>query len=315
MLIPVLLVLIVLVGCVQLPGGSQTAPGGSSQSPSGQGAASSPGQDTGSGSTSSQQGTSGQTGASTQDQAPPAVTGTQNQTANQSGQATGTQQTSLKTQEISYSSGAWKVYGTLYDSQSKAPTKCILLLHGLGQTRDAYPVSFIETLHNQFPDAIVLALDMRGHGKSTNLGTYQSFDTAAYKDMKTDVIDVKEAVDPLYPNIAEYYVVGSSMGSTAGLLAAAQDNKITKLVMISPGMEYQDVSISRPLETYIHDILAVSASGDSYSAQTASQMVSIRGSTHTQVKTYSGSEHGTDLFAATEDESPSLTTAIVNFLK
>jgi len=312
MLIPILLALMVFSGCIQLPGQAGTT-GGTPSSSNGAGA-SSGGADTGSAATTEPQDTSGQSGTSTSGQPPSDQAGTQNQD-NQSGQTAGTQQTSLESQEISYTSGAWKVYGTLYESTSKTPTKAIVLLHGLGQTRDSYPIGFIETLHAQFSDAIIIVLDMRGHGKSTNIGTYQSFDTAAYKDMKTDILSVKEAVEPLYPNVETYYVVGSSMGSTAGLYAAAQDKSITKLVMISPGMEYQDVDITRPCETYIHDILVVSASGDSYSESSADDILSIRGSTHTQVKKFSGSEHGTDLFDATEDESPSLSTAIVQFLK
>lgn len=309
-LIPILLALILFSGCVQFPGGAGTG-GATPPTPSGSGASSS---GAGSGAVAPPQDAPNGNGASEEGEIPPAETGTPDE-GGQSGEASGTQQTGLETKEISFTSGAWKVYGTVYESTNKAPTRCILLLHGLGQTRDAWPSGFIETLHAQFPDAIIVALDMRGHGKSTNLGTYSGFDTAAYKDMKTDVLSMKEATDALYPNIAEYYIVGSSMGSTVGLYATAQERKITRLVMISPGMEYQDVDISRPLDTYMHDILAVSASGDSYSANSADEILSIRGGTHTQVKKFAGSEHGTDLIDATEEENPSLTTVIVQFLK
>ncbi|MCI0503650.1 alpha/beta fold hydrolase [Candidatus Micrarchaeota archaeon] len=307
--IPIILALVLFSGCIQLPGGAGTGSGAQS-GPAENGAPSS-----GAGTPIGPQESSGQPEEAAQEPQPPADEGPKAPEEQQPSQPPASQTAGLESQEISYTSGAWKVYGTLYGSASKSPTKCILLLHGLGQTRNAWPASFIGTLHDQFPEAIIVALDMRGHGKSTNLGTYQAFDMAGYKDMKTDVLSVDEAVDPIYPNIGQYYIIGSSMGGTAGLYAAVQDDKYNKLVMISPGMEYQDVDISRPLETYMHDILAVSASGDSYSADSADEILSMRGGTHTEVKRFSGSEHGTDLFAATEDANPSLSTAIVQFLK
>jgi pimeloyl-ACP methyl ester carboxylesterase len=322
-LIPVLLAIMLFSGCVQLPGmpgkaSSPSSPAVSGAGNNASGASSGPAGATAGTEPSGQQsgGQQSGTGAGTQPSGGESQAGSQSSSQGSAGgEATGSQATSLESQEISYLSGAWKIYGTAYDSSSDAPTKCIVLLHGLGGARDSYPISFVETLHNQFPDAVVVAIDMRGHGKSTNLGTYDQFDTAAYKDMKTDVVNLNPAMDKIYPNIKEYYVVGASMGSTAALYAATQDKEITRLVMLSPGMEYQDVGISRQLETYVHDILAVAASGDSYSDDSADEILSIRGSVHTKVKKFSGSAHGTELFAATESESPSLETAIVQFLK
>ncbi len=248
----------------------------------------------------------------------------QNQTApqqpqsNQSSGETQPQQpqTPLKSREISYSAGAWKIYGTLYESKSKTPTRAIVLLPALGKTRDSYPVSFIERLYDQFPESIIIALDPRGHGKSTNLGTYEDFDIYGFKDMKTDITYLKKSVvEPGYPNIESFYIIGASIGSTTAVMAGAQESQVHKIVMISPGMSYQGVDISRALDDYPHDLLAVASSGDSYSAQSASSILSQHGATHTEVKTYSGSAHGTDLFSATEGQTDSLTSVILEFLK
>jgi pimeloyl-ACP methyl ester carboxylesterase len=122
-------------------------------------------------------------------------------------------------------------------------------------------------------------------------------------------------MDKIYPNIKDYYVVGASMGSTAALHATTQDEEITRLVLLSPGMEYHGVGISRQVDDYMFDILAVASSGDAYSADAVDEILSIHGSVHTRVKEYPGSAHGTELFAATESVSPSLETAIVQFLK
>ena len=223
--------------------------------------------------------------------------------------------TSLENREISYASGAWKIYGTLYDSKSKAPTKAVMLIPALGKTRDSYPVGFIESLHERLPDAVVIAIDLRGHGKSTNLGTYESFDMAAFKDMKSDIINARAFVQKEYPNVKEYYLVGASMGSTAAILAGAQEKAYTKLVMLSPGMEYRGVSIERAAEDYQFDIFAAASKDDAegYSASSANTIRSLHSGT-TEVKIYSGTAHGTDMFAATEGSDAPLSGAILEFL-
>lgn len=238
---------------------------------------------------------------------------TQNQTQSNHTQPPAT---SLKSEEVSYNSGAWKVYATLYPSQSKTPTKAIILVPQLGKTRESYPVSFIESLHNHFPEAVVLAIDPRGHGKSTNLGNWQSFDTAAYKDMKTDILAArKNLFEPRYPNVEEYYVVGASIGSTSAINAAAQEKRITKVVMLSPGMMYKNVDITDSVEDYRHALLLVASSGDSYSVQAVNEIKTLSSGPETEIKIYAGSAHGTDLFDATKDSDDSLSAKIVEFLK
>jgi pimeloyl-ACP methyl ester carboxylesterase len=253
--------------------------------------------------------TQGQAQGQTQNQ-----TQAQNQTQNQSQEQPPA--TSLKSEEVSYLAGAWRIYGTLYDSKDKTPAKAVILLHQLGKTRDSYPVSFIESLHEHIPDALVLAIDMRGHGESTNLGTWQSFDTSLYRDMKTDILSAKKNLfEPNYPNVEEYYVVGASIGSTAALNAAAQEKMITKVVMISPGMEYKGVDITDSADEYRHSLLLVASSSDSYSVQAVNEIDALSSSPGTATKIYTGSAHGTDLFDATKDDSEPLSAAIVDFLK
>lgn len=305
-------VLILLIGCTQLSG--QGKPSGGSSIPT---------TPSSGGATTGGTGTSGTTGTSptqgTQETGTPAGSGTGGTSSSGEGgtseQPATTTAPSIPSSEISYSSGAWKIYGTLYPSVNKVPTRAIVLVPQLGKTRDSYPAGFIESLHSKFPESIIIAIDPRGHGKSTNLGVYTSFDSAQFKDMKTDILSVKSYVEPNYPNIESYYVVGASIGSTAAILAGAQESKIHKIVMISPGMDYQDVSIERACEDYQHDVLAVASSGDSYSSQSASEMVSIRGTAHTLVKTYVGTSHGTDMFEDTEDAQVPLSAAITEFLQ
>jgi len=223
--------------------------------------------------------------------------------------------TTLKHEEFTYNSGSWKIYGTLYDSEAETPQKLVILVPMLGETRDSYPISFIEELHDDLPDAMVLAIDPRGHGKSTNLGTWESFDMLGFKDMKTDIVKAKYYLEADYPAIRDFYVVGASIGSTSAINAGAQDKTIDKIVMLSPGMEYREVDISSSLDEYPHHVLVVASSGDSYSMQSISEIEQITPATSLHKKMYSGSAHGTDMFAATEGSPDSLENVIIEFLK
>ncbi len=218
----------------------------------------------------------------------------------------------LKSKEITYAAFSWEIHGTLYPNAN--PTKVIILVPMLDHTRESYPQSFIKRLHDEIPDAMVLAIDPRGHGESTNLGTWEDFETADFKDMSNDILESKKYFMKNYPTVKEYYVVGASIGSTSAMLAGWRDNDVTKIAMLSPGMEYQDVSLDRAVDDYIHDLFIAAASGDSYSASSASQIKSAS-SSHVTLKIYPGSAHGTALFDATKEDSEPLEDALVKFLK
>jgi len=221
----------------------------------------------------------------------------------------------LNSKEISYVSEAWTIYGTLYPSKNPNPTKAIILAHKLGSDRSEWPEDVIQRLHDEIPDALIIAIDMRGHGKSTNMGTYQNFDMAAYKDMKTDILSVRKHIDPNYPTMEQLYVIGSSMGSTAAILAAVQDKEIVKVAMISPGMKYQDVDIARAIEDYPQPILAVAAGNDAYSVQAVHVINSLATPTQLTSKVYIASGHGAALFEETKSDSEPLLELLVTFLK
>ncbi len=218
--------------------------------------------------------------------------------------------TSIASEEISYNSFGWEIHGTLYPAvEKKNPTKGIILVPMLNHTRSSYPASFIEDLHVKVPGALILAIDGRGQGESTNLGTWEEFTLEDWLGMAVDVKHAKKYFKEKYPTADEYYVVGASIGSTAAILAGEQENDITKVAMLSPGIEYKGVNIEDEADDYVHALFIAYTSGDAYSASSASQIYSIT-SSKTTMKSYPGSSHGTDMFDDTEVSSD-----LVDFLK
>lgn len=221
----------------------------------------------------------------------------------------------LSSSEISYMSAEWEIYGTLYDSKNPNPSKAIILAHMLGADRSEWPQDLIVRLHDEVPDALILAIDMRGNGKSTNMGTYQNFDMSAYKNMKLDITSADTYLGSKYPTVKELYVVGSSMGSTAAILAAQQDPKITKVAMISPGMKYHDVDITQAIQNYPLPLLVVAAGNDAYSVQAVHAIDSLVPPAQITSKVYVASSHGAALITETASDTEPLSDMLVTFLK
>jgi alpha/beta superfamily hydrolase len=286
------LALILFFGCVSLPspnGGQGSPP---AQPPAGTAGSSPPAAqppDTGDTAVPEQ---SGDASANVPDTAKPAA------------------QASIDSEEITYKAFGWEIHGTLYPAVNKKnPTKGIILVPMLNHSRSSYPVSFIEELHEKMPEALIMAIDLRGQGESTNLGTWENFKSDDWIGMGVDIKQAKKYFKDNYPTADEYYVVGASIGSTGAILAAEQENDITKVAMLSPGIEYQGVNIEDEVGEYVHPLFIAYCSADSYSAQSAATINSIT-SSKTTLKSYPGSSHGTGMF-----DDTSLSSDLIEFLK
>jgi len=303
--IAAILVLVLLFGCVQIPG--QQA-GGPTVVNVTQGAG------------------AGNQGAAQPPPPPPAQQGQQavtvnvSQTGAQQQQQAGGQQAQAMpaSEEITYTTeDNWKIYGSLYKSTNANPTLGIVLLHQNGKDRSSFD-PLVPVLHDELPNADILAIDMRGYGKSTNLGTYSRFITGDYKAMTRDV---KGAVNYLsfFRHIQNnYYVVGASIGATAGIRYADEDSAINAVVMLSPGMDYQGVGISDALDKVRKRVYIAVASEDPESATDSNTAYSLSKAPVKELFVYKtmGAAHGTDMFKASESSSEGkLTERIADWLK
>lgn len=223
--------------------------------------------------------------------------------------------TALPSEEITFSSSSWNIHGTYYDSVDKEPTKAIILLPMLNSSRSAYPASLISRLHDEMSDTVVLAVDLRGNGDSTNLGTWQTFQLEDFRGMQADVITAMGYLKQRHLTMKQYSVVGASMGSSAALMAGARDSTIAKVALLSPGMNYQGVDIKDASGAYMHSLFIATSREDRVSADAANTIYSLSPTTDKTLKIYEGSAHGTDMFDATKTDAEPLEGLLVAFLK
>jgi pimeloyl-ACP methyl ester carboxylesterase len=184
----------------------------------------------------------------------------------------------------------WAIKGTLYSS----PGHSILLLHGLGDHRAAW-TEYARILQNEGYN--VLAIDMRGHGESTKKGnetrTWQRFSVQDFKSMTKDI-----AAAQAYLEGENISIIGASIGANIALNYAAQGSKISALVLLSPGLNYQDVTTEDAMRLYKGPAYLAAGKLDGASADAVQRLDQIAAGP-TEPKIYDTGNHGTALL---EDE-------------
>ncbi len=209
-----------------------------------------------------------------------------------------------------------ELVGDLRAGQSlEAPL--VILVHQLSTTRAEW-----EPLLRRLgasPALTTFALDMRGHGESTHRDgargggevSWEGFETADWEKVSGDVLTVLghlRAEEHLSPG--RVILVGSSIGSSAVIRAAAADEGIDAVVAISPGRAYRGLDALTPLPRLgSRALLTVAAAEETGAATTAEDMARI--ATTGEAVIAQGNRHGVGLF----EDDPSALGRVVEFIR
>lgn len=156
------------------------------------------------------------------------------------------------------------LHGSLWRTGDPA-APAVVFVHQARSDRGEWS-AVIEEVRRSAPGLTVLALDLRGHGASTEVGErtvrwkeLQSGDRAGLRRWASCTDDVQAAVAYLRGRVSGTIpraigLVGSSIGATSALRAAANDGvvgpgNIAAVVVFSPGMNYFSVPIEGAAET------------------------------------------------------------------
>ncbi|MEK7858214.1 MAG: alpha/beta fold hydrolase [Elusimicrobiota bacterium] len=140
---------------------------------------------------------------------------------------------------------------------SKDGGKTVLLLHGTGGRKEDF---FLLAKTLQKRGYGYLAVDFRGHGESRTAPDGQSANwrkfpkaTKVYNEFENMIRDVEAAVAYLgIQAITEdsLVIIGADVGASLGLKYAAVHPKLPMVVMLSPGMKYQEVTTINAMRRY-----------------------------------------------------------------
>jgi pimeloyl-ACP methyl ester carboxylesterase len=214
------------------------------------------------------------------------------------------------------------IKGTLWSSGDEGQPTAIFI-HQLNSERYEWQ-EFIEDLaigEEPGPDepllppvARVFAIDMRGHGESihTTDGKTISHKDFSEDDWKSITLDVKAAVEyvrTLEPTTSRITLIGGSIGSSAAMLYAAEDDGIYTAVLLSPGTAYRGLAIQDAYDTVVARGGAVTpgvvaSEGDTRSFESAEQLTG--GDFHV----VEGDSHGVSML----EEDPGLVSYVRDYV-
>lgn len=151
--------------------------------------------------------------------------------------------------EIETKDGFLLVGDLYFAPQKKPPCGLVVMLHSFGSRASDWSVLPEELRLKNYN---VLALDLRGHGRSVytiNL-KYKSRMNFKKEDWAKYPLDVATSIEYIkknYPAIdtTEIYIIGADIGANSGILAAnAMKNKPKKMVLVSPFVNFKDLNIA-----------------------------------------------------------------------
>jgi pimeloyl-ACP methyl ester carboxylesterase len=188
----------------------------------------------------------------------------------------------------------------------------VVLVHRLGADRSEWD-PLVASL-SEAPGLTTLAIDVRGHGQSTAGAdgatlSHGAFDTERWAATSKDVLAALLVVRGLDPPPASVGLVGSSIGATAALRAAAEQ-RVDALVLLSPGRAYRGVDGITPVQQIGQtELLTVAAEQEPSAVQAAQDLARI--APEGEVEIYAGSAHGMEIAG----ESPAMLERVTSFLR
>ena len=185
-------------------------------------------------------------------------------------------------------------------ADASQPGPGVLLLHMLGSDRTAWAAVTVDLTAAGYA---VLALDMRGHGET---GGDLNWDLA-----QDDLLRAWGFLSGL-PEVDENRtaVIGASIGANMALITGAAEPAIRTVILLSPGLDYNGLATEPAMAAYGGRPLLVVASQDDAYAATSSQTLIEQATGLAELKMYTGSAHGTSIFAP----NPELTLLILEWL-
>ena len=191
-------------------------------------------------------------------------------------------------------------------SQGKHPL--YLLLPMMGKKHDSYEPfinalsDFIQSdsLNKQQPLPYLLSFDLRGHGKSTSLNnnsiSYHSMSKEDFAKMPQDVAEMTKQITAdtsLHIDTNNIAVIGASIGANTAIMLTKLLPGITKVVMLSPGIDYRGLRPVNALKSFSGKSLIFVSKLDTYSASSSQKLAAAN--RRCQLNVFEGKEHGTNI--------------------
>ena len=154
----------------------------------------------------------------------------------------------------------WTIKGSFLPAKNG---KIVILIHELARTREDYN-NFAKRLENE--EFGYLAFDLRGHGQSTNKGSYTSFKkTGTDNEFNQMVRDVEGAISFLNKkgyDTENIFIIGAGLGANVAAKTAGLAPQIAGLGLLTPGLKTKDVLSMGGIKMYKNPVMIAVGSID-----------------------------------------------------
>lgn len=207
-----------------------------------------------------------------------------------------------------------QIYADYYKGQ-KSDSPGVALLHMMPATKESWR-DFASKLQEAGFQA--LAIDFRGHGKSTRKNN-EVLDYKIFSDNEhgQKIHDAEEAIRFLInrnnPAPKILFFAGASIGANIALQYMSEHTRIKGGALLSPGLDYRGVQTDKSIKKIANDqslFLVAGGESDEYSTETIKKLYDMA-TCKKQLKIVENGGHGTDLFIA----EPMLMEEIIDWLK
>lgn len=172
----------------------------------------------------------------------------------------------------------------------KEPKGAVILVHMLAHDRSTWD-AFIKEIENDYE---VIAIDMRGHGKSE--GDRKKFKAEDWAAIAHDI-----AAAHKYLKSKKVAVIGASIGANLALRYAAAHKEIVGAALLSAGEKYHDVTTFDTAEKFDRPLFVAASEDDGDCAKDAATIAG-KATGKSTVAIYKSAGHGTDMFG--KEETP-----------
>lgn len=190
----------------------------------------------------------------------------------------------------------------------------VLLLHMMPANRKSWWDLALKLEDNGFQ---VLAIDLRGHGESTNgPDGYKNFSN---EEHQKSILDIEAALDffkVLNIKLENIIIGGASIGANLALWYGSENNEIKKIFCLSPGINYREI---KPLNfvnklTSDQQIFIATSLDDKNNANESYEIFEKTPSKDKKIIIYKSAGHGTNMFYKNNLDEPNLIDEIIQWI-
>jgi dienelactone hydrolase len=203
----------------------------------------------------------------------------------------------MKMEEVTFfTEDEVKISGN-YFKPRKEHAPVFLLLHMMPSTKESWN-EFATHLQNK--GFAALAIDLRGHGKSTDKNgmklDYKEFKDQEHRESMKDIAAAKEFLKGQENvDISGMAIAGASIGANLALWQASIDKDVLLLILLSPGHNYRGIQAAQLAPHYSGPVYILVSEGDTKAIQGSRELFGIFPGDK-ELKIIQGNSHGTNMF-------------------